>query len=378
MDPKIKELIDLFKNASPNTRKAFAKAVGLSSGEEDDSTNKKVANEDELNYTKKTLEIELERQKVLERTASLVADVEKKEQLQYENLKKQTQLRAQTVEEYSKLQEDIVKAEKGELQNIQAYDEQTQNMLLSIQKEAEIRKEIKEMAYETKNSLKDSAKQMAGFIGIGDKYRGSGLQKMINSIEAMGQEGQAGAAAAVRLFTNELKTLFSLQNIGLNAFNFIFGNTKAVMKSYDNAQASLAAATATTGKYNNVLYETQRGANMLDVSMQDVASALSTLNAETSEFASLNESTQLQLATVTVEMEKLKVSSADTAKFVENAFKIMNMGATEAIQVQKELAMAGADVGIGADKIIKQYNSASKVLAVYGRQSIGVFKDLAA
>jgi hypothetical protein len=140
----------------------------------------------------------------------------------------------------------------------------------------------------------------------------------------------------------------------------------------------LAAATATTGKYNNVLYETQRGANMLDVSMQDVASALSTLNAETSEFASLNESTQLQLATVTVEMEKLKVSSADTAKFVENAFKIMNMGATEAIQVQKELAMAGADVGIGADKIIKQYNSASKVLAVYGRQSIGVFKDLAA
>jgi hypothetical protein len=234
MDPKIKELIDLFKNASPNTRKAFAKAVGLSSGEEDDSTNKKVANEDELNYTKKTLEIELERQKVLERTASLVADVEKKEQLQYENLKKQTQLRAQTVEEYSKLQEDIVKAEKGELQNIQAYDEQTQNMLLSIQKEAEIRKEIKEMAYETKNSLKDSAKQMAGFIGIGDKYRGSGLQKMINSIEAMGQEGQAGAAAAVRLFTNELKTLFSLQNIGLNAFNFIFGNTKAVMKSYDN------------------------------------------------------------------------------------------------------------------------------------------------
>ncbi len=50
----------------------------------------------------------------------------------------------------------------------------------------------------------------------------------------------------------------------------------------------------------------------------------------------------------------------------------------EAIEVQKELAMAGVQLGIGADKIVKDFNAASKTLAVYGKDSVRIFKDLAA
>ena len=110
--------------------------------------------------------------------------------------------------------------------------------------------------------------------------------------------------------------------------------------------------------------------------MEGVGSAIAALNAGTSEFAKLNEQTQTQLAIATSQFERLGVSSQDTAAFMENAFKIMNMGATEAIKVQKELAMAGVDLGIGADKIVKDFN-VSKIL-LYGKDSVRIFKDLAA
>jgi hypothetical protein len=112
--------------------------------------------------------------------------------------------------------------------------------------------------------------------------------------------------------------------------------------------------------------------------MENVGSAIAALNAGTTDFANLNEVTQTQIASTAAQFEKLGVSSQDTAAFMENAFKIMNMGATEAIQVQKELAMAGVDLGIGADKIVKDFNAASKTLAVYGKDSVRIFKDLAA
>ena len=91
----------------------------------------------------------------------------------------------------------------------------------------------------------------------------------------------------------------------------------------------------------------------MGVSMADAANSIIALNAGTSQFAKLNSQTRTDLVTATSQFEKLGVSATDTAAFMENAFKIMNMGASEAVQAQKELAMAGVELGIGADKIVK-------------------------
>ena len=241
------------------------------------------------------------------------------------------------------------------------------------QKQNTINKGSKEFA----NAAERAATGMADFVGIKTKFTETRIGKMTDLLASMAGTTEEARGNAMRV-GQELATAFSPQNIGASIFTKIFDESMKTLKAFDNAVADLSKTTGTVDKFNNVLYDAQRAGNLLGVSMSEVGTAIATLNASTSQFAKLNESTQTQLAISTSQFEKLGVSAQDTADFMENAFKIMNMGATEAIQAQKELAMAGVDLGIGAGKIVKDFNAASKTLAVYGRGSVKIFKDLAA
>ena len=225
-------------------------------------------------------------------------------------------------------------------------------------------------------SAKARAKDLSDMVGI-NRYSTTTLGKFQDLFAELA-DGSSAAIGQAQILGEELAKNFSPQNIGLTVFNKIFSESMKTLRAYDNAVADLSKTTGTVDKFNNVLYDAQRAGNLLGVEMQNVGTAIAALNSGTSQFAKLNESTQTQLAISTSQFEKLGVSAQDTATFMENAFKIMNMGATEAIQVQKELAMAGVELGIGADKIVKDFNSASKTLAVYGKGSVKIFKDLAA
>jgi hypothetical protein len=171
--------------------------------------------------------------------------------------------------------------------------------------------------------------------------------------------------------------MFSVQNVAMNVASGIFNQSMKVFTDFDNALTKVAGKTGTVGKFNDNLYDAQRAGNLLGVSMDDAANSLIALNAGTSQFAKLNSKTRTDLVIATSQFEKLGVSATDTAEFMENAFKIMNMSASEAIDTQTELAMSGVALGIGADKMVKDFNAASKTLAVYGKGSIKVFKGLA-
>jgi hypothetical protein len=227
------------------------------------------------------------------------------------------------------------------------------------------------------NQSERAAKGMADFVGIKTTFAETRIGKVTDLFAQMSGDTEEARGNAMR-FGQELATAFSPQNIGASVFTKIFDESMKTLRAYDNAVADLSKTTGTVDKFNNVLYDAQRAGNLLGVSMADVGTAIAALNAGTSNFAKLNESTQTQLAISTSQFEKLGVSAQDTADFMENAFKIMNMGATEAVETQTELAMAGVQLGIGADKIVKDFNAASKTLAVYGKGSVKIFKDLAA
>lgn len=246
-----------------------------------------------------------------------------------------------------------------------------------LDKMAEKQNTINAASKEFARSAERAASGMADLVGIKTKFTETRVGKLTDLFAQMAGDTEKARGNAMR-FGQELATAFSPQNIGASIFTKIFDESMKTLVAYDNAVADLARTTGTVGKFNDVLYDAQRAGNLLGVEMKDVASAITALNAGTTEFAQLNKQTQKQLAISTSQFEKLGVSSQDTAAFMENAFKIMNMGASEAIETQKELAMAGVNLGIGADKIVKDFNAASKTLAVYGKDSIKVFKGLAA
>lgn len=236
---------------------------------------------------------------------------------------------------------------------------------------------INDLSEEHKKSVSDLVDGMGSLVGLTDKFSNSFVGKMESTFRLF-QDTSADGLAALDDFKAKFKTMFSLQNIAMNIGSKIFSESMKVLNAFDAGLATLAAKTGTVGKFNDVLYDTQRAGNLLGVSMDGAANAIIALNAGTSQFAKLSKQTQTDLAISTSQMEKLGVSASDTAEFMENAFKIMGMGAREAIETQTELAMAGVQLGIGADKIVKDFNAASKTLAVYGKGSIKVFKGLAA
>jgi hypothetical protein len=99
---------------------------------------------------------------------------------------------------------------------------------------------------------------------------------------------------------------------------------------------------------------------------------------QTSAFTNLNRNMQESIALSVSQMGKLGISTDDAAMTFQNFNQALRITASESMDMQKELAMAGVEVGIGAAKITKDFNASLSVLMVYGRQSIDVFKGIAA
>ena len=369
--PTMAQILEAIKTASTENIKAFKDALKIS-----DSTS---TSADTSGLDAKALEM-------LSKRAQLTSQISKMKELEYEaektrllKLAKALAENGDTVAATKKEAEDMIAllksgADLGNMKfNIPEIDE-------VIDKIAEMR-DAEEAVLAAKKEGRDvqakaAAEGIAGMIGL-KNYSESAIGKTVDLFAAMA-DGSTEAKGQAILLGRQLKEAFSPKAIGLAVFNKIFSESMKVLNAFDAGLATLASKTGTVGKFNDVLYDTQRAGNLLGVSMDGAANAIIALNAGTSQFAKLSKKTQTDLAISTSQMEALGVSASDTAEFMENAFKIMGMGAREAIDTQTELAMAGVQLGIGADKIVKDFNAASKTLAVYGKGSIKVFKGLAA
>lgn len=394
----IDEILDAIEKATADEKKAFKKALGVTEDAKFERTGDPRAD-------KAKLEIEAERARILKETAKAMNNIVELEKQKAEEIAIKTELalmeeKKRLQNEIDDMQDSLSEAEIANINNSKkALDEiiekvkrrqelnedESATLLnmnealsdsLGLYKEVvEEQEKVNNLSREAKEANQDFVNSIGKAVGLQDKYTKSFIGSYKFMVETLqGEEGEA----AQKDLQNRISTLFSIQNIASNVASKIFSESVKVLTAFDQGLANIASKTGTVDKFNDVLYDTQRAGNLLGVSMNEAAGSIITLNAQTSMFAALSKKTQTDLAIATSQFEKLGVSSQDTALFMENAFKIMNMGAEEAIVVQKELAMAGVELGIGAEKIVKDFNAASKTLAVYGRQSIDVFKGVAA
>mgnify|MGYP003639980958 CR=1 FL=1 len=369
--PTMEQILEAIKTASTENIKAFKDALKIS-----DSTS---TSADTSGLNAKALEM-------LSKRAQLTSQISKMKELEYEAEKTRLLKLAKALSENG----DILEADRQAAEDMIAALESGQDLASTrfnvaeldevLDKIAEMR-DTEEAVLAAKKEGRDvqakaAAKGIAGMVGL-KNYSESAIGKTVDLFAAMA-DGSTEAKGQAILLGRQLKEAFSPKAIGLAVFNKIFSESMKVLNAFDAGLATLASKTGTVGKFNDVLYDTQRAGNLLGVKMDGAANAIIALNAGTSQFAKLSKQTQTDLAISTSQMEKLGVSASDTAEFMENAFKIMGMGANEAIEAQTELAMAGVQLGIGADKIVKDFTAASKTLAVYGKGSMKVFKDLAA
>ena len=364
----MEQILTAIRTANDSEKAAFRKELGA------------VPSSTDLAGDKASLELQQERKKVLMESAQLMNNVVEAKKQEGELLKVQLMLQADSVGMNKDMKDtlaDMLKNGEKLDANFDNLGDGFEELRKKYHEVSLIQNDINKLSDQHKNNIDDIVDSMGGLVGLQNKYSKSFIGQLVTTGKLMQQNTAEGEAAKQR-FAQSFKTMFNAKNIAMNVASKIFKESMKVLDAFDQASASLAAKTGTVGKFNSVLYDTQRAGNLLNVSMSDAANAIITLNASTSNFAKLSKATQRDLSIATSQFEKLGVSTQDTADFMENAFKIMNMGANEAMLAQKELAMAGVQLGIGADKIVKDFNAASKTLAVYGKDSVRIFKDLAA
>jgi hypothetical protein len=221
------------------------------------------------------------------------------------------------------------------------------------------------------------ADKLAGSLGIQKKYKDSILGTTVSLLSKLNEEGIEGDRAR-KAMKKYLSDLFTAKNIALNIFNAIKKNSIELFTNFDKAQASLAAATGQGDKFRGTLYEVGREGNLFGVSMDDAGKAIGTLVDQTSNFTSLSKATQSSLALNVAKMEKLGVATSDSAAIFQNFNQALGMTAKESMNMQTELAMAGVSIGVNAGKMTKDFNASLSTLMVYGRESVDVFKGIAA
>ena len=214
-------------------------------------------------------------------------------------------------------------------------------------------------------------------MGLRVKAQETMLEQLgaLGTLMSKNKEMQADILAGLN---EQIKEAFHYKTIAASVFDKVYRNSMKLFEDFDRAQASIAKATGQGREFNDVLYEVGRAGNLFGVDMNEAADAIGTMVAQTSAFTNLNKDLQAEIALNVAQMSELGIATSDSAEIFQNFNQSLGITASESIKMQKELAMAGVEVGIGASKITKDFNASLSTLMVYGREAINVFKGIAA
>lgn len=283
----------------------------------------------------------------------------------FELLTKEGELTQEQIEQKEKLEKSLGKEAKQIEENIRLTEELTR-----AKKELG---EISQKDQETVEKLSQTFQSMT--MGLIDMNAG-----VNHSITRLGMLTKSflNADDAGQVLTESFMKVFNFGNIAAELFDTVKDATIGMAKSFDDAAAQFSKTTGLAREYNDVLYQTQRAGNQFGVSAKEGADAMGSLLAEFSDFHKTAPSVQKDLALNVGQLSKFGVSTQESTKLMQNFNKIMGMSGKEAIETSKKIGMMGTQIGISTSKMLKDYTSSLKTLAVYGDKSIKVFTGIAA
>ena len=224
-----------------------------------------------------------------------------------------------------------------------------------------------------KKLLDDIASGIGITMRLENTFLGS-VMKVSDQLSAQGEAGEQARAA----FAKNLRSIIKWENIALSAFTAILEVTMATVVQFDNARAKLAGLTGAGYDFSDSMFDAQRQANLMGVSMDEAAGATGALFTNTTNFVNISKSAQSELIATTAMMGKLGIDSATAAENFQFFNVVLGMTAESANDAQIQLAMMGTELGISSAKITKDFQTALPTLAVYGSRSVKVFQGLAA
>jgi len=217
------------------------------------------------------------------------------------------------------------------------------------------------------------AKEVGQFLGVNVRLQDTFLGKTIDIANKLKDN-----AGFQQQFLRDLRDTFSVQNLALSTLTKIAEVTVAFVKSADQARASLAAATGLGYEFSAVMVDAQREGNLLGITMESAGRAIASLINGTTDFINLSGDQQRALTLTAGQLDRLGVSTDESAKLLQNMTQALGMSAMGANELTMQLAVMGNQIGISASQMVKDFNQSLSVLAVYGDRAPQIFTKLAA
>lgn len=284
----------------------------------------------------------------------------------YQELQSATGDRKKQLEEDIKLAEQQVKNREQEIKDFEEITKSLREQTKEYRLLSEVQKKQQPMLESffstlTVGSLEAGMAQKNFAFKLGD-----GIKQMKNS---------ANAGLQMKL---AFQQVVNVQNIAAFTLNTVVSATKAMAAAFDQAQAKFTAVTGVAKEYNGVLIDVQKQGNRFGITAAEGGEAMASLLAGFNDFHRSAPGVQKDLALGVAGLNKLGVSTQESASLFNNLNKILGQSGKQALATSKQLGMMGTKIGISTSKMLKDYNDSLKTLAVYGDKSIEVFTGIAA
>lgn len=155
---------------------------------------------------------------------------------------------------------------------------------------------------------------------------------------------------------------------------YVVAMTTKMEKLEASFRKQIDTASVFRGQLTKMTFEMKH----LGISAEELAGSTQGLLDNFSAFNMENEETNKSLIKTSSMLEKLGVSSSESAKMMDHFNRAMGQTEKQSANTTAQIAMMGRAINISSAKMIQDFAAASSRLAIYGNKSIDVFKGLAA
>ena len=259
--------------------------------------------------------------------------------------------------------------DEEELDNLikQKKELEEQNTLVNQRLEAE--EAILDANRKNTREIQNATRGIASLVGVSDSWQDT----ITGTFFRMAQTEEGIKKIAIGL-----KDAFSLQNIGASLLTKVQEATLNLLREQDNAIASFRQATGAGSEYNQVIVDTQFELRTYGVSAAEASEATQALFKEMSQFTTMSQQAQIELAKTAVLLQNFGISGNTAADSMEVFNKALGMSTAETTAATREMFALGQALGIPPEVIFSEFGPAAAQLAAHGDDMIEVFKGLSA
>lgn len=325
-----------------------------------------------LAYIKDRL-VELEKeQKLLNDFEKLYANRGESSKREYEFeanklkiLENQIELAKQGDEEHLKFLKEFVAQNQEKLKDSKLQLDNDDNLIAAARVIVSLKKEEVDSAKQLNQQTKEI---ISSTLGISGRWKETFFGRLLDS--------DGDSLKNMKAIGLAMKDTFTLQNVMGSTLMKIQEATVQAFIAYDMAASSLAKVAGANEQLQGVLANTARGATAYGISFEQAGKAIEGLYSNLNTFSDLNQGVQQQLTISVAKLDRLGISSQESAKQISTLTQIMGMSEVQAAKTSEDLAGLALAIGKSPQQVAQDFAGASNQLAAYGNNMVNVFKDL--